>query len=193
MAPSSEIDPLAAAFGFTAEQLAANREGLLAEGQTTPLWTTVLWSVPLSLAMVVLGFVALKYARGIFRVIGLFFGMFSAGVLAAVFAYPPIRDLIEPTVGILEGVVTESTGDTLQVGDQRLRTTGKTTAAADAIVPDRVYRAYYLTNTKRLLSIERADEQQLSQNRPDPFEQRRRAEGLFDQLDPTELGDLVAR
>lgn len=163
MAPSAEIDELAGVFGFTAEQLVANREGRVADGQTAPLWTGVLWGVPLSLLALALGLSAIKLARGIMRVLGPILGTIAALVLAGVIAYPSLRDLLEPTVAVVEGPVTEQVGAgkgpgraVLTIADQRLQTEGETMAAAATIVKNQVYRAYYLPNTKRLLSIEPA-------------------------------------
>lgn len=155
MAPP-EIHELAEGFGFTVEELAINREGGITDEQMAPLWTTVLWAVPLTLAVLVVGLSALKYARGIVRVLAPIFGTFAAGLIA-MFAYPPIRDLIEPSVAIVEGPVMEGRRGAVLVGAQRLQTPGKTTAALETVVPGRIYRAYHLANTKRLLSIEPAD------------------------------------
>lgn len=163
MAPSPDNQELASVFGFTAEQLVANREGRVADGQTAPLWTGVLWGVPLSLLALGLGLSAIKFAKGFMRVLGPILGAIVAVVLAGVIAYPSLRDLFEPTVAVAEGPVTEQSGAgkgpgkaVLTIGDQRLLSEGETMAAAEAIVKNQVYRAYYLPNTKRLLSIEPA-------------------------------------
>jgi hypothetical protein len=162
MAPAPETDDLASVFGFTTEQLVTNREGRVADGQSEPLWVGVMWGVPLSLAALGLGLAAIKFARGFLRVLGPILGTGAAVLLALVVAYPSIRDLLEPTVAVIEGPVTEQVGAgkgqgtaVLTIGGQRLLTEGPTMAAKEAIVRGEVYRAYYLPNTKRLLSIER--------------------------------------
>jgi hypothetical protein len=167
VAPSPETHELASVFGFTAEQLVANREGRVADGQTAPLWTGVLWGVPLSLLALALGLSAIKFAKGFMRVLGPILGTIAALVLAGVIAYPSLRDLLDPTVAVVEGPVTEQTGAgkgpgqaVLTIGDQRLLTEGETMAAAEVIGKDQVYRAYYLPSTKRLLSIEPAERHQ---------------------------------
>lgn len=159
MAPSST--PLPQAFGFTEEQLASNREGQVAEGQTSVLWTSVLWGVPLSVLALLLGLAALRYARGPLRVVGPLLGLVAALGLGTLMAYPSLRDLVAPTVAAAEGPVTEQTGAgkgpghaVLTIGGQRLLTQAPTMVAAEAIEKGTVYRAYYLPHTKRLLSIE---------------------------------------
>jgi hypothetical protein len=166
MAPPPETGEqthdLASVFGFTTEQLAANREGQLADGQTSSLWVGVLWGVPLSLAALGLGLAAIKFARGFLRVLGPILGTGAAVLLAAVVAYPSLRDMLEPTVAVAEGPVTEQVGAgkghgtaVLTIDGKRLMTMGPTLVVKEASVRDEVYRAYYLPNTKRMLSIER--------------------------------------
>ena len=162
MAPSPETDDLDGVFGFTTEQLVANREGRVADGQTGPLWAGVFWGVPLTLIALLLGFSAIKFARGFLRVLGPILGTGAALVIGGLVAYPSIRDLLEPTVAVAEGPVTEQVGAgkgqgtaVLTIDGQRLLTGGPTMAAAEAIVRGDVYRAYYLPTTKRMLSIER--------------------------------------
>ncbi|MFV8755112.1 hypothetical protein ACNOYE_31580 [Nannocystaceae bacterium ST9] len=158
-----EHGSLAEVFGFTSEQLASNREGRLGEGQTAPLWTAVAWSVPTSLLALLLGIAAIKYARGVLRVVGPLLGTLAALAIGGLLAYPSLRDLFEPRVALVEGPVSDQSGAgkgpgqaVLHIGDQRLLTRGETMAAAAVIVRGEVYRAYYLPNTKRLLSIEAA-------------------------------------
>jgi hypothetical protein len=152
---------LSEVFGFTEAQLSSNREGVVADGQTTSLWISVAWGVPLGLGALLVGLAAIKYARGVLRVLGPLMGGLAATFLGVLLVYTAVRDLVDSRVVRVEGPVTEQVGvgkgpgkAVLTIGGERLSTEGDTMAAAAAIEKGVVYRAYYLPHTKRLLSIE---------------------------------------
>lgn len=149
---------LGQAFGFTAQQLAVNRRGELAEGQVTPLapiaWGLVLLAVGIASAVMV---VRRKGGRGFpipLVIIGVLFGGFG-GYLA----FDGLAGRLAPEVAVYEGPIElqsqfKSATVRVQLGDAAVQSDASFDEAWDALERENRYRAYYVPRPGVLLSLE---------------------------------------
>ncbi len=154
---------LAEVFGFTAEQLAANREGLLLADQARALWSPIVWGAPLVLLTLTIGVLAIRHAHGALRFIAPLLALVAATALTLWTVYPACQDLRAGAAAMIEGPVHARSGvgkgpgrAVLHIGALQLLTAGAPIAVGEVIEQGTLYRAYYLPHSSRLLSIERA-------------------------------------
>jgi hypothetical protein len=158
---SPEVARLASTFQFTAEQLAANRAGRLAEGQLGPAIASAVIAGALALCALALGLGAMRRARGVLRAGGPVMALAGAATLIGVVALPALRDLVSGAVAVVDGVVDEvaSAGKgrgaaVLVVGDLRILTRADPAAARLLVEGKGVHRVYHLRHSRRLLALE---------------------------------------
>lgn len=157
---------LSEAFGFTAEELALNREGNVSPDQLAALRSSSLGMTGFfAVLLVAVVWGTIRPSHPSVRIFAPIVG-FVLLVVASSVVLPAWRDLLRPTVVAREGPVfsLQSVGKgpgqaVLVLEDARVLTSAAWVTAQDVIeVGHRRYRIYLLQHTQRLLSLEVAQD-----------------------------------
>lgn len=158
-----DVQALAAALGFSLEQLEANRSGRITRDQLMALAPEI--GMALVLLVAVIGVLVLSRRLGgpwtLQR--GLVVAAVAVGGLAfgAWIGLAPVRDVLAGAPAVVQGPLVEvrsvprakQQAPLVVIGDVELYASGVPDLVREQLVPG-TYRAYYLPHTRRLLSLE---------------------------------------